>query len=127
MWAVAQGAGTITQSGLYTAPSAVETDVVVATSQADTSKSASASLTVAAPHSVSLSWIASSSPGVSYKVYRGTVSGGPYTPLASGMSATSYTDTSVQSGNTYYYVTTAVDSSGESGYSNEAQVVVPIP
>ena len=34
-WAVAQGTGTIAQSGLYTAPQAVETDVVTATSQTD--------------------------------------------------------------------------------------------
>jgi hypothetical protein len=128
VWTVAQGTGAITQSGLYTAPSAAETDVVVATSQADTSKSASASITVAAPHSVALSWVGSVTPGVSYRVYRAAVSGGPYSPLASGVASTSYTDTSVQSGNSYYYVTTAVDSSGgESGYSNEALVLVPTP
>jgi fibronectin type 3 domain-containing protein len=39
---------------------------------------------------------------------------------------TAYTDTTVQAGQTYYYVTTAVDSSGnESTYSNEVQAVVP--
>jgi fibronectin type 3 domain-containing protein len=40
--------------------------------------------------------------------------------------ATVYADNSVTSGQTYYYATTAVDSSGaESGYSNIAQAVVP--
>ena len=128
-WAVTQGTGTITQSGLYTAPQAVATDIVVATSQADSTKSASASITVVAPHSVALSWSPSSSSGISsYKVYRGTVSGGPYSLLTSGVSSTSYTDSNVQSGSTYYYVTTAVDSSGaESGYSNETQAVIPMP
>ena len=128
-WAVTKGTGTITQSGLFTAPQAVETDIVVATSQADSTKSASASITVVAPHSVSLSWSPSSSPGVSsYKVYRGNVSGGPYSLLTSGVSSTSYTDTNVQSGSTYYYVTTAVDSSGiESAYSAAAQAVIPMP
>ena len=128
-WAVTQGTGTITQSGLYTAPQAVETDIVVATSQADSTKSASASITVVAPHSVALSWSPSSSLGISsYNVYRGTVNGGPYSLLSNGVSSTSYTDSNVQSGSTYYYVTTAVDSSGaESGYSNEAQVVIPMP
>jgi hypothetical protein len=126
-WAIAKGTGTISQSGVYTAPQAVETDVVTVTSQADNTKSASATITVAAPHKVTLTWAASSTSGVSYNVYRGTISGGPYALLASGVASTSYTDTNVQSGTTYYYVTKAVDSSGQSAYSNEAQVVIPIP
>ncbi|MGD1080757.1 MAG: hypothetical protein ABR881_20745 [Candidatus Sulfotelmatobacter sp.] len=128
-WSVKQGTGTITQSGLYTAPQAVETDVITATSQVDSTKSASASVTVVAPHTVSLKWSASTSSNISYyKVYRGTVSGGPYSLLSNNVGVTSYTDTSVQSGSTYYYVTTAVDSSGtESGYSDVAQAVVPMP
>ena len=61
-------------------------------------------------------------------MYRGNVSGGPYSLLTSGVSSTSYTDTNVQSGSTYYYVTTAVDSSGiESAYSAAAQAVIPMP
>ena len=128
-WSVKQGTGTITQSGLYTAPQAVETDVITATSQADSTKSASGSVTVVAPHTVSLKWSASTSSNISYyKVYRGTVSGGPYSLLSNNVGVTSYTDTSVQSGSTYYYVTTVVDSSGiESGYSDVAQAVVPTP
>ena len=126
-WTVSKGTGTITQSGLYTAPQAAETDVVTATSQADNTKSASATITVTAPHKVTLTWAASTTTGVTYNVYRGTVSGGPYALLASGVTTTSYTDTSVQSGTTYYYVTSAVDSSGQSPYSNEVQVVIPMP
>ena len=128
-WAVTKGTGTITLSGLFTAPQAIETDIVVATSQADSTKSASASVTVVAPHLVTLTWSASSSPGVSYyRVYRGTVSGGPYSLLTNAVSTTSYTDSSVKSGSTYYYVTTAVDSSGvESAYSDTAQAVIPMP
>ena len=42
------------------------------------------------------------------------------------IAGTSYTDQTVQSGITYYYVTTAVDSLGvESIYSNEAAATVP--
>ena len=117
------------RTGLYTAPQAVETDVITATSQADNTKSASATVSVVAPHVVSLNWSASTSPNVSYyKVYRGTVNGGPYTRLATNVSVTSYTDSSVQSGTTYYYVTTAVDSSGvESGYSDIAPAAIPMP
>ena len=97
-------------------------------SQADSTKSASASITVIPPQSVALSW-SPSSPEVSYyNVYRRTVSGGTYSLLTNGVSSTSYTDSDVQSGSTYYNVTTAVDSSGsESVYSNEAQAVIPIP
>jgi len=128
-WAVTQGSGTITQGGLYTAPQAVETDIVTVVSQADTTKAASATITVSAPHAVSLSWSASTSSGVSYyNVYRGTISGGPYSLLRSGITSASYTDSNVQSGKTYYYVTTAVDSAGaESVYSNQATAVIPMP
>jgi hypothetical protein len=82
------------------------------------------------PHTVSLSWAASTSPSISgYKVYRGIVSGGPYTLVSASLVAgTSYVDNSVSAGQTYYYVTTAVDSSNaESGYSNEAVATVPTP
>jgi hypothetical protein len=80
------------------------------------------------PHSASLNWMASTSSNVTgYNVYRATQSGGPYTKLTSSpVVGTSYTDVTVQAGQTYYYVTTAVDSGGnESVYSNEATAVVP--
>ena len=41
---------------------------------------------------------------------------------------TTFVDSSVQSGQTYFYVTTAVDGSGkESGNSNQTQAVIPTP
>lgn len=83
----------------------------------------------ATQHSVSLSWSASTSSVVGYNIYRGTTSGGPYTIINSTLdSSTSYTDSSVQAGQTYYYVATGVDSSGtESAYSNQVQAVIPSP
>ena len=78
-------------------------------------------------HTVALSWKPSSTSSAQYNVYRGTQHLGPYTtklnstPLAS----TSFTDSTVQNGATYYYVVTAVDQNSESDYSNEAQVVIP--
>jgi fibronectin type 3 domain-containing protein len=77
-------------------------------------------------HSVKLNWQASSSTGVTgYDVYRSTVSGGYYGLLGNSTSL-AYTDTSVQSGATYYYVVTAVNSAGvQSGYSNQVQTVIP--
>lgn len=83
---------------------------------------------VAPQHSVDLSWTASNSQDVvSYNIYRSTQSGGPYTAIGSVEApTTAYTDNTVTSGQTYYYVTTAVDSSNqESAYSNQAKAVIP--
>jgi hypothetical protein len=82
------------------------------------------------PHSVTLTWTASTSANiVGYNVYRGTTSGGPYSMLDSSLVAgTSYNDLTVAAGQVYYYVTTAVDSNNnESAYSNEAQASIPSP
>ncbi len=79
-------------------------------------------------HSVSLSWNTGTSQDViGYNIYRSNQSGGPYTKINSALDAsTAYTDTSVTDGNTYYYVTTAVNSENEeSGYSNQAQATIP--
>jgi hypothetical protein len=80
-------------------------------------------------HSVGLSWTASTTAGVvGYYVYRGTTSGS-YTRIStSAVAVTTYSDSSVTSGQdiTYYYVVTAVDGSGvESSDSNLATVTVP--
>jgi hypothetical protein len=83
----------------------------------------------ATEHSVSLSWTDSDSSVSGYNVYRGSVSGGPYSRINSTLESTpSYSDTTVVAGQTYYYVTTAVNGGGaESGYSNEAEGVIPTP
>jgi hypothetical protein len=69
---------------------------------------------------VSLTWNAVSGAS-SYNVYRSAVSHGEgNTPVATGVTATSYTDAGLSNGTTYYYQVTAVGSAGESGKSNEA-------
>jgi hypothetical protein len=81
-------------------------------------------------HSVSLTWTASTAPNVmGYDIYRASTSGGPYAKVTSSLVAgTSYTDNSVQSGQTYYYVATAMDNtSTESSYSNQGMAAVPNP
>lgn len=81
-------------------------------------------------HSVALGWNTSTSSNVAgYNIYRGMVSGGPFTRINSALNTTPFdTDSSVQAGQTYYYVVTAVDSTGaESGYSNQVQAVIPSP
>jgi hypothetical protein len=78
-------------------------------------------------HDVVLSWNASASPVIGYNVYRGQVSGGPYTKVTSApVSVTSDVDSTVQSGSTYYYTVTSIDSSNmESGLSNETSAIIP--
>ncbi len=55
-WSVVSGGGTITSSGLYTAPASAATATIKATSVADTSKSASATITVSASGSTTASY-----------------------------------------------------------------------
>jgi hypothetical protein len=81
-------------------------------------------------HIVSLSWNASTSNSISgYNVYRGASPSGPFSRINPSLNpAMSYSDNAVQSGQTYYYVTTAVDGSGvESSYSNQVTAAVPFP
>ena len=82
----------------------------------------------AGTHLVDLSWNPSTTSSVvKYKVYRSAQSSGPFDLLNSASGAT-YTDSTVQSGQTYYYAVTSVDSAGvESGYSNVAVAIIPTP
>jgi len=72
--------------------------------------------------SVSLQWSAPSSNGgaavTNYNVYRGTASGAE-TLLTQVGNVTSYTDSTVTNGTTYYYEVSAVNSVGEGALSNE--------
>jgi hypothetical protein len=78
-------------------------------------------------HSVALTWNGSTTSNVTgYNVYRSTVNGGAYARITSLGGVLSYTDSTVQNGTTYYYVTTAVDSQGtESVFSNQVTAVIP--
>jgi Transmembrane protein 131-like N-terminal len=83
------------------------------------------------PHSVDVTWAAStSSPLQGYNVYRSAVSGGPYTKLSPTLSSTTllFTDTTPVSGKQYFYVVTALNTSGtESSASAEVAVTIPVP
>jgi len=78
-------------------------------------------------HTVALNWAASSSSVAGYNIYRSLVSGSSYAKVNSSLvGGANFTDSNVQTGQTYYYVATAVDASGnESVYSNEVPAVVP--
>jgi Cep192 domain 4 len=80
-------------------------------------------------HSVDVNWAASTSTVAGYNVYRGTASGGPYSKINSTLiTGLTYTDSTVSSGATYYYVVTAVAADGtESSFSSQVQAVIPTP
>jgi hypothetical protein len=76
---------------------------------------------------VTLSWNASTSEVTGYNVYRSTSRTGRYNKINASLDPdTTYRDATIVSGSTYFYATTAVNSSGqESGYSNGVEAVVP--
>jgi hypothetical protein len=75
---------------------------------------------------VALTWNPDTSSVQGYYVYRGAQTGGPYLRISGLQAATNYRDSAVSSGQTYYYVVTALGTNSlESGYSNEAVADVP--
>lgn len=82
-------------------------------------------------HHMDVTWVASVSSGVTgYNVYRGTVSGGPYSQINGALViGTSYTDNAVSSGQQYCYVITAFAPTGyspqESVHSTESCATIP--
>ena len=103
----------------------------IAVSSNATNSPASISLSgtgvTATVHTVALSWAPAVTGVTGFKTYVSRVSGGPYVEMGSVPSTTpAYTDSSVVSGQTYYYVVTAVDStSQESLFSSEVAAIVP--
>lgn len=67
---------------------------------------------------VSLSWSASSG-ATSYNVKRSAISGGPFTTIGN-VTGTSYLNTGLAAGTTYYYVVSALNGGGESANSVQA-------
>ena len=84
---------------------------------------------IAPPHLVSFSWDPSTSSVFGYYVYRAANPSGPYARLNSApVTATQYTDSAVQSGQTYLYWVTSVDSNTlESVFSNSVAATIPTP
>ena len=78
-------------------------------------------------HSVALSWSPSSSSVAGYNIYVSPSSAGPYSLLnSSPVPSTSFVDTNVRAGDTYYFRITSVSSSyQESAPSVAVQAVIP--
>jgi fibronectin type 3 domain-containing protein len=80
---------------------------------------------VAGNAQVALTWTASAN-STSYNIKRGTTSGGPYAEIASA-TTTSFTDTGLTNGTTYFYVLSALNSVGQSPNSNQASATPTAP
>jgi hypothetical protein len=82
-------------------------------------------------HPTILNWVASTSSNLAgYNVYRSTTSGGTYAKLNSSIiTGTTFTDSTCQPGQTYYYEATSVDTSGNESapFSPPVQAIVPTP
>jgi RHS repeat-associated protein len=77
--------------------------------------------------SAGLTWTGSSG-ATSYNVYQGTSSGGESsTPVATGITGTSYIAAGLTNGTAYYFKVTAVGTGGTSGYSNETSTTPQPP
>jgi hypothetical protein len=125
-YTLASGASVTLQIG-YAPPSAGTYSGTLAITSNAPNSPLSIPLTGTATHSVGLSWT-DGDPGIAgYNVYRATQSGGPYTIANNSLiAASNWNDGGVQNGQTYYYVLTAVDTSGnESGYSPEVSATIP--
>lgn len=79
-------------------------------------------------NNITLNWSPSAG-AASYNVYRSTTEGGPYTMVSypGAVSRPHYTDLNLNSETIYYYVVTAVNGTGESGYSVDAIAAGPTP
>jgi len=76
-----------------------------------------------------LTWTSEPLNPTTYNVKRSRTSGGPYATMATnvteGVKATSYTDTAVTNGGTYYYVVSAVNAASEGANSGQVTVTMP--
>lgn len=139
-YSIVSGAGAVTlapNQGTFvniqfapTAAGAANGSVNITSNATGSASSVSLSGTGAAPavqHTVALNWGASTSTVAGYNVYRSQVSGNAYVKINSSLiGGMGYSDGNVQSGQTYFYVATAIDASGnESVYSNETSSVIP--
>ena len=74
---------------------------------------------------VVLSWTTSKDAN-SYNVLRSLTAGGPFTQIASGVTTTTYTDTGLTNGATYYYAVQSVYDAGKSANSTPVAAIAAI-
>jgi len=78
----------------------------------------SLAITTASTSQLNLSW-SSGGDTDSYQISRSTSSGSGYSQIATGVTATSYSDTGLSTGIRYYYKIRAVNTEGNSAYTSE--------
>ncbi|HEY3083966.1 MAG TPA: alpha-amylase family glycosyl hydrolase [Candidatus Dormibacteraeota bacterium] len=119
-------------NGPLTGPTPAAPGVLTVQPSSDTTAPPAPTGLVVTAHSangISLQWDAAAASDLfSYDVLRGSSHGGPYTQIASvPAGTTSYVDSDVIEGATYYYVVRAVDNSfNRSGYSNEVSALAEL-
>jgi hypothetical protein len=80
--------------------------------------------TAVSPNEISLNWIASAAAS-SYNVKRASTVGGPYTNIATGITALAYDDTGLAPNTGYYYEVSAVNNGSESSASAPSAATTP--
>lgn len=98
-------------------------EIVTLVNAAAPAQPASLTVTASAPKNIRLTWNASTG-AASYNVKRSAASGSGYTTIATGVTATSFTDTTLTTGGPYYYIVTAVSGLFESAPSNEVNALL---
>jgi hypothetical protein len=138
-WSIDAGGvgGTVSSSGLYTAPSSTGTAIVRATAGSTSGTASVTVTTIPTPPSnltatavsatkVNLSWTDNSSNETGFKIQRSSNGGKSWTQIATvGQDVTTYSDTSVSRSKTYQYRVAAYNSLGTSAWSNVATVTTP--
>jgi hypothetical protein len=85
-------------------------------------------IAAAVQHSVNLNWDPSASSVIGYFVYRGTTADNLVSLIATVDPVNSYTDSTVESGQTYFYAVTSVESNyAQSAQSTPISVTIPSP
>lgn len=103
----------------------ITSGIFIISSNLVTASAPSGLVALAMSGQVTLSWNSAVS-ATNYNVKRALTNGGPYTTVASS-SVSSYTDTSLTNGITYYYVVSALRPSGQSANSSQASATPEEP
>jgi len=130
---VATGASTAGFGATASAVTSTETVTITAmadgVSQTDAIQLTTSGTQTPTQHKVALTWNApgdNGTPIAGYRVYRMIAGASSYATLTSLDTQPNYTDSTVQSGTTYDYVVTTLDSGGaESAPSNKTEVTIP--